>query len=115
MSKPAKNAAASSPPLGASGCLVRLGWMLLGNAILAFSTIGILRHTESFLSVADAFYAGAIVAMIGLRYVDIRWLNGQTAAAEPATIAHWRRYALILGSAGFAGWGLAHTIAHGLM
>jgi hypothetical protein len=98
--------------MGATGCLVRLTWVLLGNAIIALCFVGILRQRDGFPSVSHAFLLGTVVVVIGLRYVDIRWLGGQTATGDPATMAHWRTYALSIGLVGLAAWGLAHVVAH---
>jgi len=102
-----------TPPttgIGAGGCLVRLGWILFGSVILLFSAIGIIRH-EGFLSVADGVFWAALAACIVLRYIDIRYLKGHTAGGDPATMVHWRRYALMLLGLGAAGWGVAHSIS----
>jgi hypothetical protein len=102
-----------TPPttgMGAGGCLVRLGWMLFGSAILLFSAIGIIRH-EGFLSIADGAFWAALAACIALRYVDVKYLHGHTAAGEPATMAHWRRYVLTMLGLGAAVWGIAHGIS----
>jgi hypothetical protein len=98
--------------MGAGGCLVRLGWMFLGSAILLYSAVGIIRHEGEFLSVADAVFWAALVGCIVLRYVDIKYLHGHTAAGDPATMTHWRRYVLTLLGVGAAVWGVAHGISH---
>jgi hypothetical protein len=42
--------------------------------------------------------------------VDIRFLNGETGDGKPATLTHWRRYALLVGSVGLGAWLLAHAL-----
>ena len=96
--------------MGAGGCLVRLGWMLFGSAILLFSAIGIIQH-EGFLSVADGAFWAALAACIVLRYIDIKYFKGHAASGQPATMVHWRRYALTLLILGAAVWGAAHGIS----
>jgi len=39
------------------------------------------------------------LALILARYVDIKFLKGETADNKPATLKHWRRYSVILLSA----------------
>lgn len=96
----------------AGGCLVRLGWMLFGSLILLFSAIGIIYHEGGFLSVADGIFWAALAACIVLRHTDIKHLKGHTASGEPATMVHWRRYALMLLVLGAAVWGVAHGISY---
>jgi len=110
MSQPGK---IPSPDLGITGvgCLVRLGWMLLGTATLVLSTLAISQY-HGLLSAADAVFWGAIAGCIALRYVDIRWMAGQTAAGEPATKRHWRRYVLFLVGGGLIVWGAAHGLSY---
>lgn len=97
--------------MGAGGCLVRLGWMLFGSAVLLFSAVAIVRH-EGFLSVADGIFWAAVAACIGLRYFDVTRMHGCTASGAPSTIVHWRRYTLALLVASAAVWGLAHTVSY---
>ena len=50
--------------------------------------------------------------MLGVRYLDIRKFGGRTAdGAAPATMAHWRRYALLLIGVCLLLWTLAHVAA----
>jgi len=117
MTKPEKTSSISaqnnlpSPQTGLGGCLVRLGWMVYGVATLYISAIFIAKHRGS-LSLADGVFWSAIVVCIGLRYVDIKHFHGQTAAGEPATMAHWRRYVLLLSSLALGLWAVAHAIGY---
>ncbi len=56
---------------------------------------------------ANTSLAGCLVAV---RYADIRYLGGRTAEGVPATMAHWRRYVLVLMVASTAVWLTAHII-----
>lgn len=94
----------------ASGCFVRLVWMLLGNIVLAISAISIAKHS-SLLSAADAVFWGTVVVLIWVRHIDVARLHGQTAAGQPATMAHWRRYAILLVSLSSLLWIVVHAIA----
>ena len=102
-----------SPPteVGAGGCLVRLGWMIWGTAALLMTVVFIVKQAGAF-SIADAVFWSIVAVCIGLRYVDIRYLNGQTASGEPATFTHWWRYSLLLGAVALALWGVAHVIGY---
>ena len=99
------------PSTTGTGCLVRLGWMFLGTATVVLSALVISQY-HGFLSAADAVFWAAIAGCIALRYIDIRWMNGQTATAEPATMRHWRRYVLLIVGVGLVVWGAAHGIAY---
>jgi len=110
MSKPEKDTP-SSPGMGAGGCLVRLGWMLFGSAILLLSAVAIVRH-QGFLSVADGVFWAAVAACVGLRYVDVSHMHGRTAAGEPSTLVHWRRYTIRLVVVGAVVWGVAHGVSY---
>jgi hypothetical protein len=50
--------------------------------------------------------------MIIVRFLDIKFLDGQTAAGEPASIKHWRRYAIVLVVISAAIWAAAHTAVY---
>jgi hypothetical protein len=85
--------------------------MGLGNAVLFFSAILIAQRREGdFLSELDALYGSAIFSLLMFRYIDIKFLNGSTSTGEPATMAHWKRYAgsMLVGT--LAVWGLVHWI-----
>jgi len=95
-----------------SGCLVRLYWMGIGNVALLLCAAAILTHRGGFLSVADIVY-WVLAATLGVvRFVDIRKLGGRTAAGEPASAAHWRRYLIFLIVASSIIWGAAHLGAY---
>lgn len=89
------------------GCLIPTFWMLLGNGLLALCAVAIAAGTTPFSS-ADIFYWLTVVCLLAARYVDIRYLEGRTAEGTPATMAHWRRYTLILIAVSVAVWIGAH-------
>lgn len=93
----------------ALGCLVRLHWMAFGNAVVIFSLLLIVRNRAGFLSVLDAVFWAAVASMLIMRYVDIRHLHGCTTTGEPASMADWRRYALVLALVSAVAWLLAHA------
>jgi len=96
-------------PLRGAACCVFF-WMLAGNAILAISAFLIAQHHSSFLTAADGFYWTTVACLLLARYVDIRYLVGLTADGEPATMAHWRRYAVILVVVAIALWVAVHAV-----
>jgi len=110
MSEPEKDNTSSSQT-GLVGCFVRVGWMVLGSAALYLSAVFIIKH-PGFFSLADVAFWSIVVASIGLRYLDIKFLHGQTAKGEPATMGHWRGYVFLLSSLALGLWVLAHAIAY---
>lgn len=91
------------------GCLIPTFWMLVGNGILALSALAIAAGSGSF-GVADAFYWGTVGCMSGARYADICYFSGRTAEGKPATMAHWRRYSVILLVVSGAVWIAVHLM-----
>ena len=110
MSKPERETT-SIPVMSAGDCWVRLGWMLFGTAALVISTT-VIASSRSFPSAADAVFWFSVVACIALRYLDVSRRTGLTVTGEPATMRHWRRYALIMGVAAPIVWGAAHAISY---
>ena len=104
--------AGSSQGTTGVGCLVRLFWFFGGNAILIVSAGYISQHRGSFLSVWDAVFWGTAILLMAVRYLDITRLHGQTAAGGPATIGHWRRYAILLLGAASLAWLATHAWAY---
>jgi hypothetical protein len=95
----------------ATGCLpavVRLFWLIAGNAALLFLALSIAQRRA--LSVLDFVYWATVAAMILARYYDIAHLDGETKDGEPATLRHWRRYIIVLIAISGALWGLAHRV-----
>ena len=95
-----------------AGCLLRIFWMIIGNAILLSCAYGIVQHRSSPLSVADAFYWAIVGSLLAARYVDIRYLYGLTVEGDPASMADWRRYAVFLVLVATGLWIAVHAVAH---
>lgn len=79
-------------PVGCAAGFLRITWMAFGNLALFFCAIFASRQTAP--SALDAAYAAIVVGLIFVRWLDIAKFRGQTGSGEPATMAHWRRYAL---------------------
>lgn len=100
------------PPTKALGCLLRILWMLGSIAILIYSAMWIaLKSDSAQLSAVDAVLGAGVFAAILARYLDIRYFNGTKGTGEPATMADWRRYVVLMVVLGFAAWGVAHGVA----
>lgn len=113
---PTNPVAAPSPESTASnsglGLLLRLFWMIFGTVVLGFSGLYILWNREGFFSVADISYGAIVPLLIAARYLDIAKFHGATGTGEPATMAHWRRYALGVLVISVAAWVILHGIAY---
>lgn len=96
----------------ATGCLLRVFWIMLGNLTLLFCGIYIAQHATGLVGVADAFYGAIVGSLLLARYVDIRHFQGRTAEGEPASMTHWRRYAVLLVAVSTGIWVAAHLAAH---
>jgi hypothetical protein len=97
--RPSAERAPSAAPSGiqtasTTGCLVRLFWMGPGNLAL-FYFAGIISRLPSWtLTWRDVAFWSAVAALIGARYFDVARFEGLTAQGEPATVRHFRRYAV---------------------
>jgi hypothetical protein len=80
-----------------TGCLLRLMWMFGGNMVLFFLAIAIAQSDGWQPTWRDAAFVAVVVALIAVRFVDIRLFEGKdTEGKEQATMIHWRRYAVLL-------------------
>ncbi|HOX27003.1 MAG TPA: hypothetical protein PLL30_14890 [Candidatus Krumholzibacteria bacterium] len=97
-----------------TGCLpafLRFFWMALGNIGLFVGALLIARGTAP--TAVTAAYAWLVVALVVVRYLDIARFDGRTTENEPATMAHWRRYTVLLVVIAGGLWVLArHAAAH---
>ena len=92
------------------GCLIPAYWILVGNGILALCAVAIVGKGTALFSIADVFYWLAVGSLLAARYADIRYLTGHTAEGALATMAHWRRYAVILVAVSTVLWIVVHLI-----
>lgn len=74
--------------------LLRLIWMGLGYVALFLCWALVAKGTAPV--VMDIIFFVVVVALIVVRYVDITMFKGQTTEGKPATLAHWRRYAVLM-------------------
>ena len=97
-----------------AGCLLRMVWMVAGNAALYLSLVMIGLSRAPLPSYLDVIAVLAVVLMIVARRFDITHFQGRTVSDEPATLAHWRRYVLSLIVIAALVWLLVHFIAGNL-
>jgi hypothetical protein len=93
-----------------AGCLLRLFWMIVGNAIVYGSLAYVALNKLAFPGVLDIVVWLTVVLTIVARRVDITRWQGTTASGEPATLEHWRRYAVIVVLVAAAASAVAHMV-----
>lgn len=101
----------TTPPIAASGCLLRLIWSIGGCAAIYLSLATIGATSPPLPSSLDLVVGVTLILMLVARWLDITRFSGRTFADEPASMHHWRRYAVLLVGSTLATWSLAHWIA----
>ena len=96
----------------ALGFLARFWWMFFGNVFLAFSLIFLLFNKGGFFHPADWVFWIIVATLVFMRYVDIRFCDGQTATGKRASLADWTRYTALLLAGAAVLWGIAHGVNH---
>lgn len=91
---------------------VRVFWALIGNVILIFTAIVILRHKGEAFHTADIVFWGIVTALALARYLDIKLWDKSDATGRPASTTLWRKYAIVLLICSIAIWILVHIINH---
>jgi hypothetical protein len=89
--------------------LIRMFWMLFGNIALAALAISIYTAKGS-TSGLDVAFGLTLLALLAIRYADIRYLDGRTASDEPATPKTYRNYAIGLSVLSLVAWATAHLL-----
>ena len=97
---------------GALAILARLFWMFFGNFIMMISAVTILMGEGSSTRIPDIIFWCVVPAMIIVRFLDIKFLDGQTTTGEPATLSHWRKYAILLIIISAIIWSAAHMAVY---
>jgi hypothetical protein len=95
---------------GGLGVIARLFWMFFGNAILFISIIFIFQHEDGMFHTADVVFWITVVALVFVRYLDIKFFGGLTATGLPASMSHWIKYTILLLICSTAVWTLAHAV-----
>ncbi|MDD5772386.1 MAG: hypothetical protein PHX78_02855 [bacterium] len=82
----------NNTPSTGIGMLIRIYWMVFGNFINILIAINIVVKKHNSIMLLSIFYFMNIIGLIISRYIDIKYLNGQTTEYEPATMNHWKNY-----------------------
>jgi hypothetical protein len=107
MSQQAGTGVAPTEGTGCFALIFRLLWIIVGNLVLLFLAV-LIAQRKGFSALDLAFWA-VVGALVLVRYIDITRLKGLTTDSQPATIRHWRRYAVTLAVISVALWALAHV------
>lgn len=94
---------------GILAILARPFWMFLGNFMLMICAANIIMGESNSTRTSDTIFWFAVFAMIIVRFLDIKFLDGLTATGKPATLAHWRKYAIMLIICSGIIWAAAHA------
>lgn len=76
------------------GMLIRVYWMVFGNFINILIAINIAVKKHNSIMFLTLYYFVNTTGLIISRYIDIKYLNGQTTEYEPATMDHWKSYSI---------------------
>lgn len=92
--------------------LGRLTWMIVGPFALAILGIGITERRDGWFSPVDLLYLIVLGGMVLGRWTEFRYSQARSATGEPTTVAHLRRYTLVLGILGFSIWVAANLVGN---
>lgn len=92
--------------------LARLFWMAIGNVVLVMSCVSISQQKGAMFQTADVVFWITVPILILVRYLDIKLWDGQTAMGTPATMAHWKKYSILLLAGSTVVWLLCHAVNH---
>jgi hypothetical protein len=91
--------------------LLRLFWMAAATMALALIGIFIAQARAWALSWADVAFWVIVALMAPARYLDVSRFAGTTVNGERATMADFRRYAVVLPLVAACWWAAAHALA----
>jgi hypothetical protein len=104
-------AAPASGKSSVAGLLLRLFWMAAGTMALALIGVFIAQSTPWAFSWGDAAFWVIVALMATARYLDVSRFAGTTVNGERATMADFRRYAMVLPLIAACWWAAAHALA----
>jgi len=87
----------------------RLFWMAFGNFILMICTAHFFTSQVKYGRTTDVIFWTTVIALIVVRFIDIKFFDGLTATGAPASLKQWRRYAVVLVLIAAAIWAVAHV------
>jgi hypothetical protein len=109
--KPQEPTSAQPEYQNPAGCLTRIFWMMMGPCALLLAAVSVQRSAG--WSIADAALWLIVGLLIIARYVDMVRYKGTTTDGEPTTMAHFKKYVLLVLLAGTATWAVARALGPG--
>ncbi len=100
----------SEKPTTGTSFLLRMYWMFGGNILIMFLAVFITEQKGDAFTSRDILYWLAVGSVIAARFIDVRFMNGQTGEGAPATMKHWERYSMVLGAAAILAWIACHLV-----
>ena len=96
---------------GGAAFLVRISWFAVIPVALFFIFVYIIKEHATFPSVLDAVYWVLVLALSAIRFMDVRYLGGETGEGKPATMKDWRRFSIIIAAVSLPACIVAHILA----
>ena len=109
MPAPSKDVSPKPPEAEPAGCLsiiARLIWIAGGNFVLLI-LLAFIVQKRTFSSLDVAFWI-VVVALLFIRFADIKWLHGTGTESQPATMSDFGRYAALLLILAGGAWAVVH-------
>jgi len=91
---PAQNPQPPSEPESGHGCLpalFRLTW-IFGGILLIFCAVFIAQGKSGLIADLGLFVLALVIILV--RFIDIKYLKGETMDNKPATLRDWHGYAI---------------------
>jgi hypothetical protein len=76
----------------ATGIVLRIYWIALGHAAALIITIDMVLSSLQRSPLLNMALALILISVIVMRYIDIRYCNGETADCKKATMSDWRAW-----------------------
>ena len=93
----------------------RMLWFFFGPMVLMLTLWGILSQRSGWITVLDAIYLVAVLAMIGARWIEQRSGQAMTGTGQPSTWRDFRRYAAFLVPLTAGAWFAANLVGNHLL
>ncbi|HOW73632.1 MAG TPA: hypothetical protein PKY77_23780 [Phycisphaerae bacterium] len=87
-------------------------WTLLGPGFLGILTYRIISEGTGWFTVQDGCYGVVLLLMIVGRWRELRSGAGTTITGEPVTVAHLRRYVLMVAPSAVVVWVVANAMGN---
>jgi hypothetical protein len=90
--------------------LLRLYWMFIGHIAVIMAAVGICANQLQSSILINSLYFLAAICLPVSRYIEIKKYHGETAEGEPATMAHWKRFTIMVAAYSIALWVVVQVV-----